>query len=84
VITSVESLPVMILLLGGLAKATAAVAKITAATKNRAVSAFMIHKLTAICISATEIGGGRGCAKAAHTTRAQEAARMLGVSEPLS
>ena len=57
-ITSVESLPVMILLLGGLAKATAAVAKINAATKNRAVSVFMIQKLTTNCISATEIGGG--------------------------
>ena len=43
-ITSVESLPVMILLLGGLAKVTAAVAKINAATKNRAVSVFKIHK----------------------------------------
>jgi hypothetical protein len=45
VITSVESLPVMILLLGGLAKVTAAVAKINAATKNRAVSVFKIHKI---------------------------------------
>ena len=44
-ITSVESLPVMILLLGGLAKVTAAVAKINAATKNRAVSVFKIHKI---------------------------------------
>ena len=48
----------MILLLGGLAKATAAVAKINAATKNRAVSVFMTQKLTTNCISATEIGGG--------------------------
>ena len=58
-ISNVESLSEMILLLGGLARATAAAAKVNAATKNRAVSVFKIHKLTAMCISATEIGGGR-------------------------
>src|SRR6266513_5346500 len=52
----------MILLLKGLAKATAAAARINAATKNRTVSVLMIKQINAICFSATKIDVARvGC-----------------------
>jgi hypothetical protein len=57
-ISRTESSLEMILLLKGLAKATAAAAKKHATTKNRAVSIFMIQQISTFFVSATEIRSG--------------------------